>query len=289
MKQLIRMSIALALGTGFLTGCPSADKAGPPFPDVTSFCVAKAAAECQIAPTCAVDPAVCATVREAKCNAEAAAATINGTRAYVPNNAQACIDAVTQVYGIGKVLLSDLTAAGSMGDTCARVFEGTVDKNKACTSDFECLAGRFCSPVQPGAKQLVCADRSEVEFGGFCANPGSVCASGSYCKLIPGGAAQCTSDAQAGEFCDAATTCVESHHCVANACTARQAPGQPCVSNDDCSPIAGFCDPYAGNICTVGFTFATGALDCHGYSGSTGQSSDAGSGDSSAPDAGGGG
>jgi hypothetical protein len=37
------------------------------------------------------------------------------------------------------------------------------------------------------------------------------------------------------------------------------------MSNDDCAPAAPYCDAYAGHICTVGLTFATGALDCHGY------------------------
>jgi hypothetical protein len=38
-----------------------------------------------------------------------------------------------------------------------------------------------------------------------------------------------------------------------------------CSTNDDCAAGVPYCDVYAGNICTIGLTFATGATDCEGF------------------------
>lgn len=276
MTRWLKSSVALGFltGVGLVSACSSSSS--KPFPDVASFCVAKAKEECQIAPTCAVDTAACQTVRAAKCNAEATAATTGGTRSYNADNAQPCLDAVHSVYGAGKVLLKDLVDDGSMGDRCERVFEGKSDKNKPCTSNYDCINGRICSPVQPGVSQHVCADKVSKKSGDFCADPGSSCESGSYCAQATGSAAQCTAEAQTGQPCSATIPCNESLRCQSGTCAARQTQGQGCSSNSDCAPIAGYCDPYAGNICTIGLTFATGASDCKGFAAGTPPTNDAG-------------
>ncbi len=283
MKRWVGISVVLGLFGALGAACTSTTDAKP-YPDLASFCVAKAKEECQIAPTCAVDPTACQTVRSAKCNTEAAAAAAGGTRTYNADNAKDCIDAVHAVYAAGKVLLADLTGAGSMGDKCERVFQGTAEKGKPCTSAFDCVSGRLCAPVQPGVAQLVCADKVAKAAGDFCADPGSVCAAGSYCAQATGMAAQCTAEAQMGQPCNAALPCVETLRCSAGVCVPRQVPGQSCTSNGDCSPTAGFCDTYAGSICTVGLTFATGAADCKGYATAV-IPTDGGAADSAPPDA----
>jgi hypothetical protein len=224
-------------------------------------------------------------VRQENSNADALAATAGGTRSYTADNAQACIDAVNKIYTVGKVLLSDLIGNGSMGDTCERVFQGTSDKNKSCTSDYDCTNSRICSPTAPGSSSRVCADKTDAALGDFCANPGSVCAAGSYCAVptMVGVAAQCTAKAQTGQPCSATIPCVETLRCSAGTCVARVTAGA-CTTNDDCSPTAGYCDPNAGNICTVGLTFATGAADCKAYTTSITPMPDAGTADSSATD-----
>ena len=285
MTAWLKGSVALGFFAGFVGAC-SSSSAAKPFPDVATFCVAKAKEECQIAPTCAVDVTGCQTVRAAKCNADASAATAGGTRSYNADNAQACIDAVHAAYGAGKVLLTDLTDDGKMGDRCERVFEGTSDKNKPCTSNYDCMSDRICAPVQPGVAQHVCADKVSKKSGDFCADPGSICESGSYCAQPATGAAQCTAEAQSGQPCSAAIPCAESLRCQAGTCAARQNPGQACSSNGDCSPVAGYCDAYAGNICTVGLTFATGAADCKGFTSGTTPPIDAGAPPADAGDAG---
>lgn len=280
MKRWLGISVVLGLFGGFGVACSSTTDAKP-YPDLASFCVAKAKEECQIAPTCAVDPTACQSVRSAKCNTDAAMATAGGARTYNADNAKDCIDAVHGVYAAGKVLLADLTVTGLMGDKCQRVFQGTAEKNKPCTTAYDCVSGRICAPAQPGLPTLVCADKVDKALGDFCADPGSVCAAGSYCAQATGSAAQCTPDAQMGQPCSATLPCVETLRCAAGVCVARQVPGQACTSNGDCSPTAGFCDTYAGNICTVGLTFATGGADCKGYA--TGVTPPADAGNDSSP------
>ena len=254
----------LALFAVFASACSSStpDK---PFPDVASFCQAKAKEECQIAPTCAVDSGACQIVREQLCNADALLATAPGARKYTQDNAPDCINKVHDVYAAGKVLVADLVGDGSITDKCSRVFVGTTDKNKLCTNDFDCASDRVCTPAQPGAPQLVCADKVSKSQGDFCADPGSECATGTYCASSTAAAAQCQARGQHGTPCSATQPCLESLTCSAGTCTDRSGPGKTCATNDDCSPTAGYCDPYAANICTVGLTFATGSLDCKGY------------------------
>jgi hypothetical protein len=265
-KTTLLLSATAAFAATLIGACSSSSPS-PPFPDVASFCQAKAKEECQIAPTCAVDTTACEAVRAQKCNADASAATSTGTRTYNQGAAQGCIDKVHAVYGAGKVLLSDLQGDGSMGDVCARVFAGQSDKNKPCTTDYDCANGRICSPVQPGSTaQMVCADKTPKNAGDFCADPGSVCATGTFCSApAGGGAAQCQARAATGAQCSATTPCLETLRCNGGTCADRATPGQACTTNDDCSSQAGYCDGYAGNICTIGLTFATGALDCRGF------------------------
>jgi hypothetical protein len=110
----------------------------------------------------------------------------------------------------------------------------------------------------------VCAQPTPVNVGGFCANPGSQC-QGSYCSVQSGGSAQCQPLAQAGQACSAAVPCVSGQRCLNSVCQPAVAGGQPCATSSDCGSDDPYCDPYAGNICTLGLTFATGAVDCNGF------------------------
>ena len=263
MRKYLAVSAALGFFAAVVAAC-SSDSPAPPFPDVPSFCTAKATAECQVALTCgAVDGTACQTTRLAACNADAAAATMTGARKYTQPNAQACIDKVKGAYGSGKVLLADLEGGGSITDLCARVFQGSVANDMPCTSDYDCTDNRICALVSQTATARVCAAPAPVAAGAFCANPGSQCATGTYCAQGAGGAL-CTPRAAVGGACSATQPCIEGTRCAGTVCAAAAVAGSACTQDSDCGPTAGYCDPYAGK-CTVGLTFATGSTDCNGY------------------------
>jgi hypothetical protein len=263
--------------------------ASSPYPDVQSFCAAKAKAECQITSVCLNDTAGCQTTRVTVCLQDASQATGSGTRTYSADLASACINLVNQAYGNGnsKIAYSQLVGTGSITDTCARVFAGKVDKNQPCQSDYDCSGTRVCAPVAAGSTQRVCADPEPKNEGDFCADPGSTCATDTYCAVQDAGAPQCVPAVTAGP-CSETVPCVSANRCVAGLCEARAGLGQACSTDGDCVPSAPFCDPYIGGKCSTGLTFAAQAPDCNGYqpsaadAGSSGAIADAGAGDSAA-------
>jgi hypothetical protein len=269
------------------TACSA--KPSAPYPDVVSFCEAKAQAECQIASTCAIDANDCQAARASICNmsAKTAMTTGSGTRQYVQANAPACIAAVNSAYGSGatKVSFEQLFGVGQIDDTCARVFSGNAPTNAPCESPYDCTGNQVCSPVIPGSSTLVCAAPMPVALGAFCENPGSTCADDSYCAMPAAGAGyQCVMANQMGQPCDPVTApCVDSQRCEQGAgttgqtCEPRVGIGQSCQSSDDCAPSAPYCDPYAHGICTAGLSFATLAADCQAFT-SAGVAIDAGAG-----------
>jgi hypothetical protein len=240
--------------------------ASPPYPDIQTFCAARAKAECQVATLCAVDASACQMARTTVCVQDAAQATAApSSRQYVANNAPSCIDAVNQAYGNGssEIAFAGLVGPGSITDKCERVFSGNLEKNHPCLTDFDCVSNRICASVA-GSTQRVCADSVPKNEGDFCADPGSICATNTYCAPQEAGAPQCQPALQAGP-CGASMPCVSADRCVGGLCIPRAGAGQSCASSDDCAPAAPYCDPYAGNICAVGVTFSTRAPDCEGY------------------------
>jgi hypothetical protein len=281
----MRIRLVLKVGAGVLLvaalGAACAAKKSEPFPDVASFCNAKAQAECQIASTCLIPAKDCEAQRASLCNTDATSAMASGTRNYVQANAQPCIDAVNKAYGNGntKVSFAQLVGDGSITDTCERVFSGNAGMNEPCESSYDCTGGFICAPVMPGtpaeggADKFVCAPSVSVAAGQFCSTPGSTCATDTYCAMPPsGGAFDCEPAKQQNAPCDPATApCVSSQRCetqsgvTGQTCEPRVLLGQSCQTSDDCDPSAPYCDPYVGNKCTPGLSFASGASDCQAF------------------------
>jgi hypothetical protein len=262
------LGIAAALGVASTLPMACSSSTPVPFQTVSDFCTAKAQAECQIAPRCSIATPTCEEVRDQLCLTAAAEAT-SGTRTYTQPNAQACINAVNAAYSqgntSGQILYATLYGTGSVDDVCNRVFQGTEQTDAPCTTDYDCVNNGVCSEV-PGASQSVCAPPEPADAGQFCANPGTECATGTYCAAsATGGAPICTARVTMGGVCSSTTLCLETLRCVDATCVAREETGGACTTDDDCSPTAPYCDTYAGGICTVGLEFATGASDCKGF------------------------
>ncbi len=275
----------------------STQTAGPPYPDVASFCVAKAKAICQAVAICAVDLDVCQANQVTQCNADATAATASGVRKYSFANAPSCLDALNSAFGnnASAVLYAQLVGPGSITDKCERVFVGDATTNQPCSSDYDCTDNLLCVPADTGSpsSSLVCAAPVQKNAMDFCAEPGSECPVDTYCASpTAGAAAQCIPAVQEGQACSATAPCVSADQCSNGVCVARavSVAGQPCSTDDDCGSTDPYCDVYAGSICTIGLTFATGASDCEGFllglsvptpdaGGGSGGGNDAGSGE----------
>jgi hypothetical protein len=283
----IRQVVTVGAGVGLIAALAAACSSKPaaPFPDVATFCTAKAQAECQIASTCLIDPNDCQAQRASLCNTDAVEAMKSGTgtRQYTQANAQACIDAVNAAYGNNntKVTYAQLVGPGSITDLCERVFSGNAGMSESCQSDYDCTGGFICAPAVPGAAGLadagvgsyLCEPPVAVAEGQLCSNPGSVCAVDTYCT-IP--ATKLTYDCEPakadGQPCDVTTEpCVSTERCesnvgvTGNTCMPRVSLGQSCVTSADCDPSAPYCDPYVGNLCTTGLSFASQAADCAAF------------------------
>ncbi len=280
----MRIRPVVGVGAGVVLvaalGGACASKKSDPYPDVTSFCNAKAKAECQIATTCLVDESVCEVQRASLCNNDAASAMASGTRKYVESNVQPCIDKLNAAYGNGntKVSYAQLVGDDSILDACERVFSGNAGMNDACQTSYDCTDGFICAPELPGASAdggtgpFVCAHSVTVAPGQFCSTPGSTCMTDTYCAMPPmGGAYDCEPAKQQNQPCDPVSApCVSAQRCEAQSgatgqtCEPRVTLGQACQTSDDCDPSAPYCDPY-GNLCTMGQSFAAGASDCQAF------------------------
>jgi hypothetical protein len=269
----------------FAAACSS--KSSSPFPEVTSFCAAKAKAECQVAAICAIDEATCEQSRSQLCETDAVNATSAGSRTYDSGKAQACIDALNGAYGNNnsKVTFAQLVGPGSITDTCERVFAGAGAQGASCRTSYDCSNDLICAPTVPGSMAFSCANQVQKNQNDFCEDPGSTCASDTYCAKQSSGAYQCKPAAQTGQACSATTPCVSAQRCLGGTCEARARSGGKCTTNDDCGSDAPYCDPYAGNICTLGLTFATGATDCKAFEPGSNGGSDGGE-DTTGKDAG---
>jgi hypothetical protein len=260
---------ALLLLAAASVGWWGCTKAGSPYPDVASFCAAKAKAECQVSLVCASDASACASYRAGLCVQDAASATASGTRTYDPGNVQPCLDALNAAYGNTntKILFAALVGPGSITDKCERVFAGIAVQDKPCVSDYDCTGELICSPATFGATEKVCAPAVSKNLGDFCSDPGSMCPVDAYCANT-GAAPECQPSAAAGMACSMAPPCISTERCIGGFCADRATAGQACTTNDDCAPDSPYCDPNGSSVCTIGLTFARGALDCQPYMGS---------------------
>lgn len=279
-RQVFGLGAAVGLVTAFATAC--AAKKPLPFPDVLSFCNAKAQAECQIATTCLISSSDCEAERASLCNEDASQAVrLGGVRQYTQANAQRCIDAVNSAYGNGHTSVSymQLIGPGSITDLCERVFAGNASMDDPCQSSYDCTGNLVCAPTTPGASadggsgSFVCAPPTQVAEGAFCTTPGSVCATNTYCGLpaAGGGTYICEASMQVGQPCSDTEPCVSTARCktatgvTTQTCEARATIGQDCVTSDDCDPSAPYCDPYLPNQCAPGLSFAAHAPDCMAF------------------------
>jgi hypothetical protein len=255
---LVAHAGALALMTGMLgaSGCSTKS-------DITEdeFCATYAKRECDaVVTTCQkTDSAPCLTMRTTACKSFASSVK-GGTRAFRPDGADACFNAISQAYGKALISAQDLAA---LDKTCAQVFAGSGKANDACTVDLDCEPSLICD-----VNRKLCGALRMISSGGNCGNPGEVCPDTEYCKPATGFSV-CTKRQDKGAICSDVLPCLPTLRCEANACVEKIAQNEACQSDDQCQ--SGYCDPYPVSgmprTCALGLGFARSSPSCDAYFG----------------------
>jgi hypothetical protein len=275
---------------GFVTGGCSSSAA--PYPDTGSFCVAVAAAQCQspdggegIPGLCGITAATCEAAAQSGCLSNANKALEDPTRTFNQTNAPACITATSEVYGSSQISAADLTQLATI---CNAVFAGNQPIGGKCATTASCAQSVdggaladgggpavICAPVSPGSKELLCASAIAVLAGGFCANPGDVCPTGTYCSGSP---ATCEEGASVAGTCTQVKGCAAGGFCdidegaTSGVCKVGGGIGSACMTSANCGTTASYCDtnvpPMGGSgagSCEEGLSFAVGGDDCKAF------------------------
>jgi hypothetical protein len=236
--RLVVVPILALLGTA-VGGCSAA--AGPKYPDLVSFCNARASAECSnaVVLACAVPSAAsCVTNRAQVCVASQPSGTV-----YDPTSAQGCVNEVSNAYSDAQLTLSESTAIDM---ACLSVFDGPGSKDATCQTDGDCKLGDGLRCVlAAGAAMGTCQVPTSVTGGGSCAAADAQCVAGFHC----GPTANCDIDAMQSAPCSSVDPCAVGLLCSsANVCVPKSADGSACASNDEC--LNGICNE--GSTATMG-------------------------------------
>jgi len=261
------MRIGWLLGSAFVAALAvacSSSSAADPFPSSGDFCTAVANAECtNVSSLCGNDATACKTARASYCNSLAAGGTskeidlfsVTGTgRKYTSSNVQSCIDQVNKIYAQRIITPKDFKDTQAI---CNKVFQGTADKNQACTVDADCQGSYICD-------KKFCATKVDKNLSDPCGNPGDICDDTSYCAA--GTPNICTARGKMNDACSADKPCTTDLYCN-GVCQAKKTSGAPCVASTDCADSAPYCDPNNTMKCDAGISFAVGAAACKPFGG----------------------
>lgn len=237
---LRRRAVPILALLGTAVGACSA-AAGPKYPDVVSFCNARASAECSnaVVLACAApSAAACVTSRAQVCVASQPSGTL-----YDPTTAQGCVNEVSSAYSDAQLTLSESTAIDM---ACLSVFDGPGPKDATCQMDGDCKLGEGLRCVlAPGAATGTCQVPVAVTGGGSCAAADAQCTAGFHC----GPTANCDIDAMQSASCTSVEPCAVGLLCSsANVCAPKNADGSACATNDVC--LNGLCNK--GSTQTMG-------------------------------------
>jgi hypothetical protein len=200
---------------------------------------------------CLVPLPTCTAGRVAEYTAEYQAA-LSAVRDFIPDNAEACLTKVKDVYGKLDQGAVALKAADylAMEASCANVYRGASAANGVCAEDVDCIGTLVCDKGFCGTPKLVAP-------GAGCANIGEHCPTGSYCSSATG-VWLCTPESDLQGSC-VQSPCLESLRCAAGVCVARLDIAAACTGDGDCA--SGFCEPYA-HQCAEDIRFANHSAAC---------------------------
>jgi hypothetical protein len=243
-------------GFALLAGgaCSPKDE-GPKYPDINSFCNARASSECsaEVLASCgAPDAATCIARRQQVC--------VTGrppNTTYSPSSAESCISAVSAAYADAKITLAE---KNSVDGACTPVFDGPGAKNATCQKDNDCQVsiGLRCV-ASAGSTSGSCQVPQPVQGGGSCAASEAQCISGFHCGIT----AHCDINAALNEAC-ANIPCAPDLICsTAGTCQAKSPDGSVCASDGEC--LHGICNKAStqpSGLCVLQVTLAPAEPFC---------------------------
>jgi len=227
---MARPQIALS---ALLLASACSDAQGPKYPDLSSFCSARASAECstQVVLACASPSAsMCVARRQLLCvSSMPTETTFNAV------DADRCVTQVSNAYADARITPSKSSAIDA---ACLTVFDGPGDRDALCHRDYDCKVSTGLRCINPGgAGQGVCEVPRQVDGGGSCSASDALCTAGYHC----GPTAHCDINGALNEGCDDKTPCSMDLQCSsAGVCVPRSPDGSTCVAADEC--MHGMCD-----------------------------------------------
>jgi len=232
LSRLAVVRSSLAFGIALFAGACSSQDAGPKYPDINSFCNARATADnnAEARGSCgSPGAATCIARRQAVC---VAGKPTNSTYTAAP--AEGCINAVAAAYADAKLTLDENSALNA---ACDPVFDGPGAKNAACRIDADCQESADLRCVlSAGLTTGTCQVPQKVQGGGSCATMDAQCVSGFHC----GETAHCDVDASLNEPC-VTIPCAPDLICSeAGTCMAKAQDGATCASDEEC--LHGICN-----------------------------------------------
>lgn len=133
-----------------------------------------------------------------------------------PDQVQTCANETAAVFGAGKCSGIAAAAAGLSSAACRGAFTGQQAVGAPCRADYECRDGYTC--IAPGGGNE-----------GTCQTPPAL---GAACGMKRGPSA-----AQLELSFGTHPGCASGAVCKNDTCVAEAAPGSPCTSQSDCTPL----------------------------------------------------
>jgi hypothetical protein len=195
---------------------------------------------------------------------------------YHPEKAQACLDALGEVFGCSIIDVFG-PAVAEAEDACTGAYEPTVADGGTCYVNAECISQSCEIPFDCSMAccEGKCAAETQVKIGESCAN-GETCADGSYCKLDSMGMpTTCAAQAAEGQPCDSFDACKVPAFCALDfttsmgTCVVPAAHGETCDLNAifACDRLDDYCDAATTKCVSsklVGEACGTDALCVYG-------------------------
>jgi hypothetical protein len=233
-----------------MSGCGSnSDPVSGPqyaYPDVTSYCAARAKAECSavVLDSCQSAETSCMTTRQGLCGQ-----SVPPGAKYRPAQADACIAAVAAAYTDDKFTAAERDA---IDEACSKLFEGLGEKGSTCSSNTDCNLDAQLECVKPtGADTGTCQVPDLKQPGDPCSAADAVCKEGYFCTSST--PKTCAKKLPSGEACNDVLPCDDTLRCVPTAPPATDGLCEPklpiqssCQVDDDCAD--GFCLQIAGEL-----------------------------------------